>query len=200
MDLILFLYTMDLSHHGTKLASLSVYCSFLFLVVSLLHYCRYVALKPQKICQSVSIIAITWKAFGKVGMLLTINGLSGVNLNSWNKISLALLFLYLTWQLLVIPFQVHVHSSRGIQKESVQCLDCIHICCNLAWFRMVCGAFILLWSISYLRWKHNLFNVCLIFHRCRKLLWWAWLTCLFFVPEMVVKSAVSTFKVTFLLF
>ncbi|KAG7022342.1 SPAC24H6.01c, partial [Cucurbita argyrosperma subsp. argyrosperma] len=69
------------------------------------------------------------------------------------------------------------------------------------------------WHASYNKWivrymyiplggsKRKVFNVWIVFtfvaiwHDLEwKLLCWAWLTCLFFVPEMVVKSAVSTFK------
>ncbi|XP_008456245.1 membrane-bound O-acyltransferase gup1 isoform X1 [Cucumis melo] len=83
---------------------------------------------------------------------------------------------------------------------------CINNCYNLEGFWKS-------WHASYNKWlvrymyiplggsKRKAFNVWIVFtfvaiwHDLEwKLLWWAWLTCLFFVPEMVMKSAVSTFK------
>lgn len=83
---------------------------------------------------------------------------------------------------------------------------CINNCYNLEGFWKS-------WHASYNKWlvrymyiplggsKRKVFNVWIVFtfvaiwHDLEwKLLWWAWLTCLFFVPEMVMKSVVSTFK------
>lgn len=80
----------------------------------------------------------------------------------------------------------------------------IHICCHMAWFRVVILAFIEFFLLNYLFLfgkieaedgsKLLLFWVLIVFV-IRKLLSWAWLTCLFFVPEMMLKSAATTFQV-----
>ncbi|KAG2724068.1 hypothetical protein I3760_01G000600 [Carya illinoinensis] len=84
---------------------------------------------------------------------------------------------------------------------------CINNCCNLESFWKN-------WHASYNKWlvrymyiplggsQKKLVNVWVIFtfvaiwHDLEwKLLSWAWLTCLFFVPEMMLKSAATTFQV-----
>lgn len=84
---------------------------------------------------------------------------------------------------------------------------CINNCCNLESFWKN-------WHASYNKWlvrymyiplggsQRKLLNIWVIFtfvaiwHDLEwKLLSWAWLTCLFFIPEMVVKSAANTLQV-----
>jgi hypothetical protein len=93
--------------------------------------------------------------------------------------------------------QIHVYSSWRISEKATQHMGYIHICCHLAWSRMVFVASIMFsLLITFLYLFCMLFIWQLIGHR--KLLSWAWLTCLFFIPEMVVKSAANTLQVIFL--
>lgn len=80
----------------------------------------------------------------------------------------------------------------------------IHICCHMAWFRVVIQAprqvFVVHYFFLFCKieaedcLKLHLFWVLIVLDY-RKLLSWAWLTCLFFIPEMILKSAASALQV-----
>ncbi|KAJ6359543.1 hypothetical protein OIU77_003701 [Salix suchowensis] len=84
---------------------------------------------------------------------------------------------------------------------------CINNCCNLESFWKNWHASYNKWLVRYMYiplggYQRKLLNIWVIFtfvaiwHDLEwKLLSWAWLTCLFFIPEMVVKSAASTLQV-----